>query len=56
MVPHPDNNIMPLLWTFQQDNDSKNTSKLVEQGFETNQIEVMKWPALSPDLIPIENL
>ena len=31
VVPHTDNN-MPLLWTFQLDNDPKRTSKHVKNG------------------------
>ena len=52
MIPHADN--MPLLWTFQPDNDTKHTCKLIKQWFETNQIEVMKWPAQSPVTNQIE--
>ena len=39
---------------FQQDNDPKHTSKKAKKWFEDN--NVLKWPALSPDLTPIEHL
>ena len=38
---------------FQQDNDPKHISKLATKWFKDNNIQVLVWPAQSPDLNPI---
>lgn len=55
MLPHAEEE-MPLRWRFQQDNDPKHTSRHCKTWLQQNAIEVLDWPAQSPDLNPIENL
>ncbi|KAI4293475.1 hypothetical protein PAPHI01_2749 [Pancytospora philotis] len=41
---------------FQQANDAKHTAKVTKRFFENRNIWVMLWPAMLPDMNPIENL
>jgi hypothetical protein len=41
---------------FQQNNDPKHISNKATKWFEDNDIQVLVWPAQSPDISPIEHL
>lgn len=55
MLPFAEDNL-PLAWIFQQDNDPKHKSKIIQEWFLSEKVRVMDFPAQSPDLNPIENL
>jgi hypothetical protein len=41
---------------FQQDSDTKHTSRLAKQYFNDKTIVLLPWPAQTPDLNPIKNI
>ena len=45
-----------LPWVFQHDNAAVHTVNVVERFLRHRGAKVLPWPALSPDLSPIENL
>ncbi|GFW01716.1 transposable element Tcb1 transposase [Trichonephila clavipes] len=41
---------------FQQDNARPHVARIVQRFFVNHQVELLPWPARSPNLLPIENM
>ena len=54
VVPFRNNQNQPL--TFQQDNARPHTARVTTQLLQGNNINVMQWPSMCPDLSPIEQV
>ena len=47
---------LPLVFLFQQDNDSKHCYNIVKSWLVQEGINVLQWPPHRPDINPIKNL
>lgn len=55
LLPFADD-YLPVSWIYQQDNAPIHVSKRALGWFEQEGVRLMKWPARSPDLNPMENV